>query len=99
MKFYKSSTPTLRTILSHPYLQRDKINETIDTLHSTTEDVKDVDLTILSASEVEQTTTIDDDESEDELHASVQDAENEKPAAKERAALEDSKGSRRDWEK
>ena len=68
----------------------------MDTLPSTTQDVKDVDLTIRLASEAEQTTIIDDDEIEDELHTLVQDAENEKLAAKERAALEDSKGSRRD---
>ena len=68
----------------------------MDTLPSTTQDVKDVDLTIRLASEAEQTTIIDDDEIEDKLHALVRDAENEKLAAKERAALEDSKDSRRD---
>ena len=91
MKLYESSTVTLRTILSHPSLQRDKIDETIDALHSATEDAKDVDLTIRLTGEAEQATIIDDDEIERELRALVQDAENEKLAAKERAALEDSK--------
>jgi len=91
MKLYESSTVTLRTILSHPSLQRDKIDETMDALQSATEDAKDVDLTIRLAGEVEQATIIDDDEIERELRALVQDAENEKREAKERAALEDSK--------
>jgi len=91
MKLYESSAVTLRTILSHPSLQRDKIDETMDALHSATEDAKDVDLTIRLAGEAEQATIVDDDEIERELRALVQDAEDEKRAAKERAALEDSK--------
>lgn len=89
MKLYESSTVTLRTILSHPSLQRGKIDETMDALHSATEDAKDVDLTIRLAGEAEQATIIDDDEIERELRALVQDAEAEKLAAEERAALED----------
>lgn len=91
MKLYESSTVTLRTILSHPSLQRDKIDETMDALHNATEDAKDVDLTIRLAGEAEQATIIDDDEIERELRALVQDAEDEKRAAQERAALEESK--------
>jgi charged multivesicular body protein 7 len=91
MKLYESSTVTLRTILSHPSLQRNKIDETMDALHSATEDAKDVDLTIRLAGEAEQAAIIDDDEIERELRALVQDAENEKLAAQERAALEDAK--------
>lgn len=91
MKLYESSAVTLRTILSHPSLQRDKIDETMDALHSATEDAKDVDLTIRLAGEAEQATIIDDDEIERELRALVKDAEDDKLVAKERAALEDSK--------
>jgi charged multivesicular body protein 7 len=91
MKLYESSAVTLRTILAHPSLQRDKIDETMDALHSATEDAKDVDLTIRLAGEAEQATIIDDDEIERELRALVQDAEDEKRAAEERATLEDSK--------
>ena len=91
MNLYESSAVTLRTILSHPSLQREKIDETMDALHSATEDAKDVDLTIRLAGEAEQATVIDDDEIERELRALVQDAEDEKRAAKERAALEDAK--------
>ena len=91
MKSYESSAVTLRTILSHPSLQRDKIDETMDALHAATEDAKDVDLTIRLAGEAEQATIIDDDEIERELRALVQDTENVRLAAKEREALEDSK--------
>ena len=91
MKLYETSAVTLRTILSHPSLQRDKIDETMDALHTATEEAKDVDLTIRLAGEVEQATIIDDDEIERELRVLVQDAEAEKLAANERAALEDSK--------
>ena len=83
MKLYESSTVTLRTILSHPSLQRDKIDETMDALHSATEDAKDVDLTIRLAGEAEQATIIDDDEIEREFRALVQDAEREKLAGQE----------------
>ena len=91
MKLYETSTVTLRTILSHPSLQRDKIDETMDALHTATEDAKDVDLTIRLAGEAEQATIIDDDELERELRALVKDVEAEKLATKERAAFEDSK--------
>lgn len=90
MKLYESSTVTLRTILSHPSLQRDKIDETMDALHSATEDAKEVDLTIRLAGETEQAMIIDDDEIEREFSALVRDAEKEKLAAQERAELEDS---------
>ncbi|KAF9653780.1 hypothetical protein BDM02DRAFT_3182236 [Thelephora ganbajun] len=91
MKFYESSTITLRTILSHPSLQRDKIDETMEALHSVTEDAKDVDLTIRLAGEAEQANIIDDDEIERELRALVRDVEDEKRVAEEREALEESK--------
>ena len=91
MKLYETSAVTLRTILSHPSLQRDKIDETMDALHTATEDAKDVDLTIRLAGEAEQATIIDDDEIERELRALVQDAEAEKFVAKELTALQDSK--------
>jgi len=90
MKLYETSAVTLRTILSHPSLQRDKIDETMDALHTATEDAKDVDLTIRLAGEAEQAAIIDDDEIERELRALIQDAGAEKLAANERAALEHS---------
>lgn len=43
MKSYASSTTTLRTLLSHPSLQRDKIDETMDAMASANSDAKEVD--------------------------------------------------------
>lgn len=43
MKSYASSTTTLRTLLSHPSLQRDKIDETMDAMASANCDAKEVD--------------------------------------------------------
>ena len=91
MKLYESSTATLRTILSHPSLQRDKVDETMDALHSATEDAKDVDLTIRLAGEVDQAAIIDDDEIEREFSALLRDEEREKLAVQERAVLDDTK--------
>ncbi|KAF9647573.1 hypothetical protein BDM02DRAFT_3187906 [Thelephora ganbajun] len=54
MKLYESSTLTLYTILSHSSLQRDKIDEMMDALHSATEDGEEVDLTIRLAGEDEK---------------------------------------------
>jgi len=66
MKRYETSAVTLRVILSHPSLQHDKIEKTMDALHTETEDAKDVDSTIRA----EQATIIDERGS----HALVQDA-------------------------
>ncbi|KAF9641821.1 hypothetical protein BDM02DRAFT_3194492, partial [Thelephora ganbajun] len=91
MKLYETSTVTLRTILSHPVLRRDKIDETMEALHNVTEDAKDVDLTIRLAGEAEQANIVDDDEIEGELRALVKGIEDEKRVAEEREALEELK--------
>jgi charged multivesicular body protein 7 len=74
MKSYESSTATLRVILSHPSLQRDKIEETMDAMFSATQDAKDVDETIHSAGDMGYL-SVDEDELEEELKALVQEAE------------------------
>ena len=43
MKSYESSTATLRAILSHPSLQRERIDETMDAMASANADAKDID--------------------------------------------------------
>ena len=91
MKLYETSAVTLRTILSHPSLQHDKIDETMDAQHTATEEAEDVDLTIRLAGEAEQATIIDDDEIERELRALVQDVGAEKLAVDEQITLDDSK--------
>jgi len=80
MKSYESSTTTLRAILSHPSLQRDKIEETMDAMFSATEDAKDIDETIRLAGDMGNQ-TVDEGELEEELKALVQEAEREKAEA------------------
>ncbi|KAF9646289.1 hypothetical protein BDM02DRAFT_3262363 [Thelephora ganbajun] len=67
MKFYESSVATLRTVFSHLSLQRDKIYETTEALHSATEDAKNSDLTIHLADWGESRTLAKD--VKDEKHA------------------------------
>ena len=43
MKSYESSNATLRMILSHPSLQRDRIDETMDALAEANMDAKELD--------------------------------------------------------
>ena len=43
MKSYESSTATLRAILAHPSLQRDKIDETMEAMAQATADARDVE--------------------------------------------------------
>ena len=42
MKSYESSTAILRTILSHPSLRRDTIDETMEAMSQASEDAQDV---------------------------------------------------------
>ncbi|KAF9647526.1 hypothetical protein BDM02DRAFT_3187864 [Thelephora ganbajun] len=59
------------------------IGETMDVLHSVTEDAKDADLTIRRAGEAERATIADDDEIEGELRALTKDAKDDKRMAEE----------------
>lgn len=43
MKLYESSTATLRAVLAHPSLRRDKIDETMDAMAEAAADARDVD--------------------------------------------------------
>ncbi|KAI0780948.1 Snf7-domain-containing protein [Trametes elegans] len=79
MKSYQSSTATLREILSHPLLQREKIEETMDAMASANADAREVDDAIQLGAEMAQADTgVDDSELEAELQALVQDVEKEK---------------------
>ncbi|KAI0362089.1 hypothetical protein OH77DRAFT_1389098 [Trametes cingulata] len=79
MKSYESSTATLREILSHPLLQREKIDETMDAMASANADAREVDDAIQMGAEMAQAETgVDDSELEAELQALVQDVEKEK---------------------
>ncbi|KAH9854222.1 hypothetical protein C2E23DRAFT_754053 [Lenzites betulinus] len=82
MKSYESSTVTLREILSHPLLQREKIDETMDAMASATADAREIDGAIQLGAEMAQADAgVDDDALEDELAALVRDVEREKSDA------------------
>lgn len=81
MKSYESSTATLRAILAHPSLQRDKIDETMDAMASANADAREIDDTIRANVDMAQADAgIDDAELEAELAALVKDASQEKAA-------------------
>ncbi|KAI0670392.1 Snf7-domain-containing protein [Trametes maxima] len=89
MKSYQSSTATLREILSHPLLQRDKIDETMDAMASANADAREVDDAIqLGADMAQADRAVDDDELEAELAALVKDVEREKDEAAAQAQRE-----------
>ncbi|KAI0636980.1 Snf7-domain-containing protein [Trametes polyzona] len=79
MKSYESSTATLREILSHPLLQREKIDETMDAMASANADAREVDDAIQMGAEMAQADAgVDESELEAELDALVRDVEKEK---------------------
>src|SRR6267154_5532192 len=89
MKTYETSTATLKAILSHPSLQRDKIEETMDALAASTADAREIDDAIRIGGDMAATDTgIDDTELEAELNALVAEAEKERTEAAEQAVLE-----------
>ncbi|GBE82176.1 Snf7-domain-containing protein [Sparassis latifolia] len=92
MKSYESSTATLRAILAHPSLQRDKIDETLDAMTSANIDARELDDAIrMGVDMVQPDADIDEAELEDELKALVKEAEGQKlaTAAAERARQEE----------
>ncbi|KAJ3552379.1 hypothetical protein NM688_g4178 [Phlebia brevispora] len=87
MKSYESSTATLRSILAHPLLQREKIDETMDAMASANADAQEIDDTIRIGAEITQGEAgIDEAELEEELNKLVQEEEAEKTKAEEKAA-------------
>ncbi|TBU50771.1 Snf7-domain-containing protein [Dichomitus squalens] len=82
MKSYESSTATLREILAHPLLQREKIDETMDAMAAANADAREVDDAIqLGANMAHAGAGMDDSELEAELAALVQEVETEKEQA------------------
>ncbi|TFY63276.1 hypothetical protein EVJ58_g3334 [Rhodofomes roseus] len=78
MKSYESSTTTLRAILAHPSLQREKIDETMEAMTSANADAKEIDDAIAMGTDIAQAdVAIDDAELEDEWKVLVQEAERE----------------------
>lgn len=79
MKSYESSTTTLRMILAHPSLQRDKIDETMNAMASASADARDVDEAIKIGGDINLAEAgIDETELEIELQAITREIEREK---------------------
>ncbi|KAI0321646.1 Snf7-domain-containing protein [Amylostereum chailletii] len=88
MKSYESSATTLRTILSHPSLQCDAIDGTMDAIASATADAREVDDAIRLGGDTARTEAgldVDEDELEAELAALLQE---EKEAVEEQIETE-----------
>jgi len=78
MRTYESSTATLRAILAHPLLQREKIDETMDAMASANADALEVDEAIRTGGQVAQADAdIDESELERELQALLKESEAE----------------------
>ncbi|KAF5389917.1 hypothetical protein D9757_003686 [Collybiopsis confluens] len=86
---YKASTVTLRSILSHPSLQRDTIDETMDAMAEANADAKEIDDKVRIGGDVAVgISNIDDDELEEELKQLVAESEREKEHQQEQRSIE-----------
>ena len=92
MKAYETSTMTLKSLLAHPSLKRDKINETMEAMAEAAADHAEIDEAIkLGGAGVAAAAgmTIDDDELQEELQQMIDEKEREEAEAKEKEALEE----------
>lgn len=87
MKTYEKSTTTLQAILSHPSLQRERVEETIDALAAANATAREVDDAIKIGSDM-AAAEIDDSDLEAELKELVKEVENEREEAEEWTVLE-----------
>lgn len=91
MKAYETSTMTLKSLLAHPALNRDKINETMEAMAEATADHAEVEAAINLGGEgvaVAAGMTIDEDALQAELQQMVEEKEKEEMEMKEMEALE-----------
>ncbi|EJD02423.1 Snf7-domain-containing protein [Fomitiporia mediterranea MF3/22] len=88
MKQYESSTATLRAILSHPSLQRERIDATMDAMAEASAEQREVDEAIRTGMSG-ITEDVDEDELQAELARLVADAQSEQKEREELRALED----------
>ncbi|KAJ7724452.1 Snf7-domain-containing protein [Mycena maculata] len=84
MKSYQSSTATLRAILSHPSLQKNSIEKTMDAMADATADAGEVDESIRIGGNVALgiDTSFDEAELEEELEKLAREAEADKTQSK-----------------
>jgi len=101
MKAYETSTTTLKRLLSHPSLQRDKIEATMSALEDATADHEEIDEAIRLGGEgiaAATGTVIDDDEIEEEIQRMIEEKEREEAEKKEREAIEKAQLERKERE-
>ncbi|KAJ8475390.1 hypothetical protein ONZ45_g15624 [Pleurotus djamor] len=77
MKSYESSTATLRAILSHPSLKKEKVEETMEAMAEAMGDAREIDDAVRIGGDValgigEGQTSVDDSELEEELNRMVE---------------------------
>lgn len=88
MKQYESSTATLRNILSHSSLQRDKVEETMEAMAEATSEAQEIDDLIRGSMVDSSSVDIDEDELQEELSALIKEAETKVQKKEELRALE-----------
>ena len=111
MSQYESSTATLKAILSHPLLQRDAVDTTLDAMADANAEARAVDDAIrggLEAAQADGVAEIDEDEIQKELEELIQVSQREKgasdqaqksPLSQQRTRAEDTKWVHVDSEK
>lgn len=89
MQQYESSTATLRAILSHPSLQRDKIDATLEAMAEASAEQREIDEMIRVGMQVDTGAEAEDDEAlQAELAGLVAEVQNEQKEREELRALE-----------
>ncbi|THU96334.1 Snf7-domain-containing protein [Dendrothele bispora CBS 962.96] len=91
LKSYSTSTTTLRAILSHPSLQRDSIEKTMEAMAEATADAKEIDQAMRIGGDVALGVddVVDDTEIEAELAGLIRDAEQHAKGQQEEKELKD----------
>lgn len=91
MRAYESSTAALKNVLSHPSLQRDHVDATMDALAETMADQQEIDDAIQSGGQLAVSASgleADEDELARELEGLVKERDEEDKAQEERKARE-----------
>jgi charged multivesicular body protein 7 len=90
METYKSSTATLKSILSHPSLQREYVESTMEALAEANDDAKEIEQVIRAGGDLAAAEAgIDDSELELELAALTKEVEDEKAYKEQQKLLDD----------
>jgi charged multivesicular body protein 7 len=93
MKTYESSTATLRTLLSHPSLQRSHVDATLEALAEVNAEQRELDEAIKIGGDVAVGVgeSVDEGEIADELETLVREAKREEEEREERRRLEEAR--------